>query len=338
MFDARLVHAVLDAVPDAVVDGGWGVDALVGRQTRAHDDLDLIVASTTADAAVAALGPLGLRRGDGRASDPGCGLARGRHVMSTSISSSGRSTGTTQQLPGDGRFTYFLDGTTGMIDGRSVRCLSPQMQLLTHAGYEPDDDDRADVALVADAVGSRVAPAVCIAAAGRRGGARARRQPSPMCPRRACVRMRSWRAAYAGLMPQPVIDSIDLGTMWSAWHASVRRPPSRSTRLFVAGPPGEVHSYAWVRPVDGSRGAGEVGAMYSDPTAWGSTAGWAAFSTAVDFLRSRGRTDLSLWMLKGNERAGRFYERAGWRPDGEEHTTTTAAGSYVEVRYRLVES
>ena len=40
MFDARLVHAVLDAVPDAVVDGGWGVDALVGRQTRAHDDLD----------------------------------------------------------------------------------------------------------------------------------------------------------------------------------------------------------------------------------------------------------------------------------------------------------
>ena len=31
---AQLALAVLDAVPDAVVDGGWGVDALVGRQTR----------------------------------------------------------------------------------------------------------------------------------------------------------------------------------------------------------------------------------------------------------------------------------------------------------------
>ena len=43
-------------------------------------------------------------------------------------------------------------------------------------------------------------------------------------------------------------------------------------------------------------------------------------------------------MLKGNDRAGRFYERAGWRPDGQQKTTSTAVGSYVEVRYRLVES
>ncbi|MBO0731850.1 MAG: hypothetical protein J2P57_21505, partial [Acidimicrobiaceae bacterium] len=28
---------------DAWVDGGWGVDALIGRQTREHDDLDLVV-------------------------------------------------------------------------------------------------------------------------------------------------------------------------------------------------------------------------------------------------------------------------------------------------------
>ena len=126
--------------------------------------------------------------------------------------------------------------------------------------------------------------------------------------------------------------------MWSTWHASVARPPSPSTQLFIAGPPGEVHSYAWVRPGDGSHDAGEVGAMYSDPTAWGTPAGWAAFSAAVDYLHREGFTDLSLWMLKGNERAGRFYDRAGWQPDGEEQTTTTAVGSYVEVRYRLVES
>ncbi len=27
------------------VDGGWGVDALIGYQTREHDDLDLVIPS-----------------------------------------------------------------------------------------------------------------------------------------------------------------------------------------------------------------------------------------------------------------------------------------------------
>ena len=28
---------------DVVVDGGWGVDALLGRQTRFHEDLDIAI-------------------------------------------------------------------------------------------------------------------------------------------------------------------------------------------------------------------------------------------------------------------------------------------------------
>src|SRR5262249_39191192 len=247
------------------------------------------------------------------------------------------SAGTTQRLPGDQHFTYFLDDTRGVIDGRDVRCLSPEMQLLTHAGYEPDDADRADVALVVEASG--VALPRPYAEPLRGGDDWVVREATVADVPAACiVRVRSWRAAYAGLMPQAVIDSLDLGTMWSAWRASVARPPSRWNQLFVTGPPGEVHSYVWVRPIDGSRDAAEVAAMYSDPTVWGTAAGWETFNTGVDFLRSSGFEDHSLWMLKGNERAGRFYERAGRRADGQEQTTNTAAGSYVEVRYRLVES
>ena len=161
------------------------------------------------------------------------------------------------------------------------------MQVLTHTGYEPDDDDRADVGQVAAALRARGAASVCRAGRGRRCGPGARATVADVAA--ACiVRQRSWRVAYAGLMPQPVIDALDLGTMWSAWRASVQRPSSSSTQLFVGGPPGEVHSYAWVRPADGSREAGEVGAIYSDPTAWGTSAGWAVFSTAVDHLHAEG--------------------------------------------------
>lgn len=55
-------HDVLDVV-DALttagvavwLDGGWGVDALLGEQTRAHDDLDVVIALDEAAAAQEAL-------------------------------------------------------------------------------------------------------------------------------------------------------------------------------------------------------------------------------------------------------------------------------------------
>ncbi len=36
------------------VDGGWGVDALLGEQTRSHDDLDLVIVRHDCPAAEAA--------------------------------------------------------------------------------------------------------------------------------------------------------------------------------------------------------------------------------------------------------------------------------------------
>lgn len=46
MMTASDVAVVLDRLEDAKIEawleGGWGVDALLGKQTRTHDDLDLI--------------------------------------------------------------------------------------------------------------------------------------------------------------------------------------------------------------------------------------------------------------------------------------------------------
>ena len=53
MFSADFVLDVLDHVPDGIVDGGWGIDALIGRVTRVHDDLDLVIPIGRIDAVVA---------------------------------------------------------------------------------------------------------------------------------------------------------------------------------------------------------------------------------------------------------------------------------------------
>jgi hypothetical protein len=41
------------------IDGGWGIDVLVGEQTRKHDDLDLVVAQRQLAAAQSSLRELG---------------------------------------------------------------------------------------------------------------------------------------------------------------------------------------------------------------------------------------------------------------------------------------
>lgn len=151
----------------------------------------------------------------------------------------------------------------------------------------------------------------------------------------ACaVRVRAWRAAYTGLLPQGVIDALDVPSMWASWTAMVVHPPNRSTRLVVVGPPGEVHAYAWTRVEPGDPQLGEVGALYSDPSAWGSPAGHVALDAALDVLRAAGHGEAILWMVQGNERAARFYERDGWRLDGGRERVTTSAGAYDHVRYR----
>jgi hypothetical protein len=42
------------------LDGGWGVDALLGEQARVHDDLDIIFSLSDGDAAILALSRLGV--------------------------------------------------------------------------------------------------------------------------------------------------------------------------------------------------------------------------------------------------------------------------------------
>ncbi len=42
------------------LDGGWGVDALVGRQTRPHDDLDVVIALHHVEPAQQILGAVSL--------------------------------------------------------------------------------------------------------------------------------------------------------------------------------------------------------------------------------------------------------------------------------------
>lgn len=65
-------------------------------------------------------------------------------------------------------------------------------------------------------------------------------------------------------------------------------------------------------------GRGELAGLYVLPGSWGAGIGHALVDRAADELRGEGSSDAYLWVLHGNERAIRFYERHGWHADGTE--------------------
>jgi lincosamide nucleotidyltransferase A/C/D/E len=154
--DAAEVLRVLDALDSAGIragiTGGWGIDALLRRETRQHGDLDLGVSTQLIDAAIAALEPLDyVVELDERPARISLVSEVGKvdlHPIVWDPSGAGVQVG----LDGE-HFAYpagSLDAQ-GEIGGRVVRCATPELQVAFHSHYEPREHDRRDMAALAAA-------------------------------------------------------------------------------------------------------------------------------------------------------------------------------------------
>jgi GNAT superfamily N-acetyltransferase len=57
--------------------------------------------------------------------------------------------------------------------------------------------------------------------------------------------------------------------------------------------------------------------LYVGPALWGQGVGRELHDEALDRLRAGGSARSHLWVLEHNDRARRFYERLGWRENGD---------------------
>jgi lincosamide nucleotidyltransferase A/C/D/E len=148
-----LLHRFALAGVPVWLAGGWGVDALLGRPTRRHDDIDLVV-------------PKGYEEMSSRI------LEEGGYK---SIDEEFRTTWFPHRITWRNDLGQSIDllpvaitetpepvtctaesFAIGQLGGRAVACLSPQMQLQLHSGYELRPIDRTDVALLCQLVGQAV--------------------------------------------------------------------------------------------------------------------------------------------------------------------------------------
>ena len=151
--DVVELHAALRSRGiDYWIGGGWGVDALVGRQTRDHDDLDISIRSGALEAVLALLDEMGFRpHTDWLPTRIAMRDETGREVDIHPVVFAGDGSGWLPAIDG-GRFDYPADGfTTGSIADTEVPCISASLQAVFHSGYEPQDKDVADMAALRSA-------------------------------------------------------------------------------------------------------------------------------------------------------------------------------------------
>jgi lincosamide nucleotidyltransferase A/C/D/E len=142
------------------LDGGWGVDALLGRQTRPHDDLDLVVPLGDMSRVQAALmqrgyllvrggAPMSFKMADGG----------GRQVDVHSVAFNRSRDGLFKMDNGDDWLcpAAGFEGV-GVVLGRRVSCLTPDAKVkrLWRSGYELDQTHIDDLTALSERFGTPV--------------------------------------------------------------------------------------------------------------------------------------------------------------------------------------
>ncbi len=127
------------------------------------------------------------------------------------------------------------------------------------------------------------------------------------------VHWKSWQETYSGLMPPQYVDTLTLEQTVSWAHSW-----PQNTLVLKEG--GQVIGFSCFGESDGSGPGktGEVIAIYVLEKYQGRGLGLQLMKATMELLADK--REVILWVLKGNEKAIRFYLRYGFQFDKTERT------------------
>jgi lincosamide nucleotidyltransferase A/C/D/E len=148
---AEMIRFLEENGVEVYVDGGWAVDALLGEQTRQHDDLDIALPHQHVARVRILLAARGFEERD-RDDSWECNFvladreSRRLDVHSYTLDEAGKNV---SGVP------YSADHLTGrgVIESYPVRCIAPEWLVKFHTGYAIDENDRHDVRLLCQRFG-----------------------------------------------------------------------------------------------------------------------------------------------------------------------------------------
>jgi len=130
------------------------------------------------------------------------------------------------------------------------------------------------------------------------------------------VHVRSWQAA--GIFSAEALGQLSVDERISTWLDAI----ASGEAVVVADEDGAVVGFAAVRAAteDQTKGLGELGALYVEPSSWGRGVGRDLVAADENALREGGFSDAILWVLDENRRARDFYAASGWREGAKRQT------------------
>ena len=151
----------------------------------------------------------------------------------------------------------------------------------------------------------------------------------------AAVRIAAWQAAYRGIIPDFILDSL---SETATANRVVPRLTDPTRNVFVDEEKGRILGFVMFGPTRDEETdpahVAELYTIYLRPEHWGKGRGAALCALALTTLRDLGFEEVTLWVLRDNQRAIGFYRRAGFSPDGATQELQRDAFVMHEVRYR----
>ena len=141
------------------IDGGWGVDALVGKQTRPHNDLDIVIQRKD----IPRLRELlegqrykELRTEDAKPWNFVLGDENDHKIDIHVIVFDDQGNGLYGPIEKGAMYPAASLTGIGSINGKTVRCISPEWMLKFHTGYELKEKDFQDVSILCEKFGLKL--------------------------------------------------------------------------------------------------------------------------------------------------------------------------------------
>jgi lincosamide nucleotidyltransferase A/C/D/E len=325
MMTGHDVLRVLDALyvngVSPVIEGGWGVDALLGRQNRTHLDVDLVITETEREATLGVLNALGydhivtLAPGRSAVNQPD-GRTVDLHVTDAKLI----------QKTSEGPFQYparTLDGR-GLIVGRPVRCLTAEGQVLTHADHDLTEAGRGDLFLLADQVDARLAyplargiDMICRAAEVADIPAMA----TIMSDDRRVNPLRQIRGTH----------SLRPDFYWRYWHDRMVLPGTVALVITLGGAiAATVATSPWQKRDLPCATTAVLYGLATHPSVAVEHLDETLLQQAVTLAKQQGFSDIRTWVEEDDVANRRLFERSGWSPDG---TRVEITPDLAKIRY-----
>lgn len=149
------------------------------------------------------------------------------------------------------------------------------------------------------------------------------------------IHVATWQATYQGLMPDDYLKSMTVDKRQAYWREAIEYS---EPQLLVALDADKVVGFVGFdrsRDAGTKSSVGEIWALYVLPAHWGQGVGVALWDGARDGLKEEGCTQVTLWVLLGNERALRFWEHSAGFKREMPSLKTTAFGTVKLEEIRL---